>query len=70
MSELVSGTGASSFKSGKLFPGMTVGEWAPPEEGEEEAEVGHISFISSVGPGVIKIKMPEELMLPLAYQEH
>jgi hypothetical protein len=32
-----------------------VSEWAPPEKGEEEAEVAYISYISSVGPGNFKI---------------
>jgi hypothetical protein len=42
-----------------------ISEWTPP--GEDESKVARISFISSVGPGIVKIKMPEILMLPLAY---
>jgi hypothetical protein len=62
--------GGGSFIANMQFGGVKVREWTPPEEGEEDSKVSRISYISSVGPGIVKIKVPENLLLPLAYQKH
>jgi len=50
-----------------LFPGIVIEPWTPPED-EEEEKVAFVSYISSVGPGSLVIKMPESLLLPTDYQ--
>lgn len=59
----------SASKAGTLFPGVVISEWSPSEE-EDDSNVARISFVSSVGSGIVKIKIPENLMLPLAYLQH
>jgi len=52
---------------GLLFPGVVIEQWTPPED-EEEKKVAYVSYVSSVGPGSLVVKMPEYLMLPIDYR--